>query len=216
MNIVVGGALAPVPMTAPKPSLPKVDPGLRLPSFEALGIAAPHPDRFGQQNLDGAFQDTALRVNMKEPLGHSPEDGDLVNAFATLGGGSSSNVNAAADLAVPKVGGRATNTPVHHYVATLTPPAEGGQMNWNTMPTVSSAPMDSPATDPGAAASNHEASGASPVLPEAGSAGTVVGSAPRTVPVMDSAIIDDAEDWVENAVHALSRSSYFPSACAKV
>ena len=43
MNIIVGGALAPVHESAPPRLVAKQGPGLRLPSFEALGIASPCP-----------------------------------------------------------------------------------------------------------------------------------------------------------------------------
>jgi hypothetical protein len=54
-NGMVGGALAPVHITPTHQPNHKSGPGyeLRSSSFEALGIAAPHPDRYGHSSLDG-------------------------------------------------------------------------------------------------------------------------------------------------------------------
>ncbi|TKA34266.1 hypothetical protein B0A50_00246 [Salinomyces thailandicus] len=196
MNVVVGGALAPGNASPVEPSQPKAGPGLRLPSFETLGIAAPHPDRFGQEGLDGAL-DLSPHLNMKdvpgsveEPEGRGPENAELNDAFARLGGGKL----AAPEAPMPNNGGRATTTPVQHYVATLTPPAEGGEMNWHSMATVSLAPMDSPANESGAAA------------PTALSTRSASGASTRdnsSCSMEDSDFTGEAQSWIEGAVRAL-------------
>jgi len=189
MDTIVGGALAPVHNAPPaKPHL-KAGPGLRLPSFEALGIAAPHPDRFGESSLDGTYSG-APRDAMRELL--SQDDAELVDMFARLGGGKLDPPDG-----VPSRAGRqGTSTPVRHYVTTLTPPAEAGEINWQSMATVSSAPLDTPATDPGANKSLMASAQASP-----GAAAT--GSAPS---VIDEEALDEDKAWVRGAVHTLSKS----------
>jgi hypothetical protein len=188
LKMMVGGALAPVHITPPYQPHHKSGPGLRLPSFEALGIAAPHPDRYGHSSLDGAADQAC--DSLREPLGSSGRDAELLHAFEGLhadrDGASSKPVG-------DKTGGRAVASPVHHFISTLTPPAEGGEMDWRAMTTVVSAPIDSPSTDPG-----H---------------GAVQASTPQTSPEPasssaqahsdSSASTPGAASWVDGAVHTL-------------
>lgn len=190
MNTIVGGALAPVHLTPPIPPQQKSDHGLRLPSFEALGIAAPHPDRFGSPSLDGALADP-LRDTMRVcPRG----DADLYDAFSRLGGGG--QLDPVIDGKAS--GGRAIQSPVHQYVNVLTPPADSGDSLWKSMATLSSGTMDSPGTDLG------------DMAPPAASAQANPGaSATPTEPLISVQpnIIDDGHGWVEGAVQALRKST---------
>lgn len=144
MNLVVGGALAPVrssPPPHPPPRRPR--PNLRLPSFELLGIAAPNPDRFG---LDGS------------PAYYTREAGDEQTNALYAGSSFSLTLPGAKrgrtppiqlpDVGSKQPGGRAIQSPLRSHIHTLTPPAENGDTDWNPILTVSSA-MDSPSTDPG-------------------------------------------------------------------
>lgn len=65
MNLLVGGALAPVPSTPSFPSHPKPNPRLQLPSFKSLGIAARHLDQVSRSSavgtgLDGTMEHSRL------------------------------------------------------------------------------------------------------------------------------------------------------------
>ncbi|KAK5125976.1 hypothetical protein LTR85_011331 [Meristemomyces frigidus] len=192
MNTIVGGALAPVHTIPPRRPRQRTGHGLRLPSFEALGIAAPHPDRFGHQSLDGALSDSSRETTRLYPR----EDVDLFGVLSRLGGGGGGGqLDPSIDSEPLKAGGgRAIQSPVHHYVTMLTPPAESGDHLWNSMATVSSAPMDSPATDPGHVAPSAASAQASPGA-----------SASGTEPLItvDSDAVDEANGWVEGAVQAL-------------
>ena len=144
MNIKVGGALAPIHSTPPPPFPSRSRPGLRLPSFELLGIAAPHPDRYG--GLDGTLANAA-REAMEEPLSATPADSEFSALVKILNTGR----NAPCMTSEPQIRtltGRAIQSPLHHFVHTLTPPAEDGHLDWNSIVTVTTA-MDSPNTDPG-------------------------------------------------------------------
>ncbi|KAI7274651.1 hypothetical protein KC335_g2263 [Hortaea werneckii] len=189
MDLVVGGALSPVHAAQSEQAQQKAGPRMRLPSFEALGIAAPHPDRVCQQDLDGTLHGTP-REHMKEPLGRLSEDADLTDMSARLGGGKLNS----SDVPPQKIGGRATNTPVQHYVATLTPPADAGTMSWGPVPKTSTAPIDLPATD-------QDGSGTVLASPQSGSGASDMGSLSREL--AQSAIDDEEESWIEGAIQSL-------------
>lgn len=101
MNSISGGALTPTSSSPPRirPSLPRA-PGLRLPSFEELGIAAPHPDRHGEpvsapvSSLTEAFRDVQLGAYSDDVLLRRRHLGEAIKA------------------------------PVTQFIETLTPPAE--------------------------------------------------------------------------------------------
>lgn len=192
MNIIVGGALAPVHTALPDHPQPKAGPSLRLPSFEALGIATPHPDRFGQSGLDGALTEPP-RESMKEYLGTTVEDFELIDIFDRLGGGQSSPH---ADAGPSKASGRAVQGPFHHFVATLTPPAEGGDMDWQSIAKVSTAAMPSPSTDLGTAAIRVEDTQPGPDVSASGIGSNVV---------TDGLSVDESKAWVDGAVQALGK-----------
>ncbi|KAH9825950.1 hypothetical protein Tdes44962_MAKER03874 [Teratosphaeria destructans] len=196
LNTIVGGALAPVHVTPPRTrSATKRGPGLRLPSFRDLGIAAPHPDRYGQPALDGTFTD-APNDTMEGPLGSSVGDAPLRNALEHLHLAQNPTSNGSgADL----TGGRAVNSPVKHFIATLTPPEEAGDMKWPSLESVSSAPIMSPSMEHG-----HEPLGAGSALPAPTAAdSTTLAQRPRE-PAGPSR---GGNSWIDGAVHTL-RSQY--------
>ncbi|RMZ12672.1 hypothetical protein D0862_02580 [Hortaea werneckii] len=143
MDLVVGGALSPVHAAQ---------------SEQAQQKAGPHGTLYGTP-----------REHMKEPPGQLSEDADLTDMFARLGGAKLNSSGAPPQ----KIGGRATNTPVQHYVATLTPPADAG--------------TDGPST----------------VLasPQSGSGASDMGSLSREL--AQSAIDDEEESWIEGAIESL-------------
>lgn len=191
MDLVVGGTLSPVHAAQSEQAQQKAGPRMRLPSFEALGIAAPHPDRVCQQDLDGTLYGTP-QEHMKEPPGQVSEDADLTDLFARLGGGKLNSSGAPPQ----KIGGRATNTPVQHYVATLTPPADAGTVSWGSVPTISSAPIDFPTTD-------QDGSSAVLASPQSGSGASDMGNLSRDL--AQSAIDDEEESWIEGAIQSLCK-----------
>lgn len=147
MNILVGGALAPVHSSPPRNPQPRPRANLRLPSFEALGIAAPHPDRFGGL----AFNLDAMNGAAGDPVPDRHPDSELLSAFNNATQLSPTQLRHPLDSKLVLGGSRSIATPIRHDVATLTPPAETGDIQHNPIATahVSSVPMDSPATGVG-------------------------------------------------------------------
>lgn len=143
MNLFVGGALAPMHKDVPRSSPPKHGPGLRLPSFRALGIAAPHPDRFGHLVMDTNTSNS--------PDGMTGGVDPRRRADSVLVGALAANHLSPQfpKAAAAAGGGLAALPPFRHDVAALTPPADAGDIAWHRSPTVSASALDSPATDPG-------------------------------------------------------------------
>lgn len=193
MNFIVGGALAPVHSTPPSWPTPRSRPGLQLPSFELLGIAAPHPDRFG--GLDGALANISGE-SMQHTLTSEYGDFGVLSAFADVTPGTSAQ-DVLSNPAIEKPRGCAIQSPVRHYVDTITPPAEIGYPHWHSMATVTSA-MDSPSTDPG-----NVAPSTNNVPIAAGAA--ISGLEPRRS--TNHAEADDSRSWIDGAIDVLGQSS---------
>ena len=128
---------------------------LRLPSFDLLGIRAPHPDRI-VSSADNPFSSLGAGPLSK------PEDPlhDLSPALSRphrLGGVGDPPTSPLEELKVDQ-------NRFHHFIPNFTPPAEPGTINWSTFANVTTAAMDSPAkSDPGtlsAALANSTASAA--------------------------------------------------------
>ena len=146
MFSILGGALAPL-HTSPPPRQQFSRPAhnLRLPSFELLGIGAPHPDRFGSLSFHdstssagaGAFDLTAADGNFSEPrfVGDMHE----LEIAPSL---------AAAVPVKPRLPPGMIKTPFRHDVATLTPPADA-EPAWRAtiLANLSNAPVDSRSSD---------------------------------------------------------------------
>ena len=192
LNIVVGGALAPVSSSAPTLSSMKANrPGLSLPSFEQLGIAAPHPDRIRSVSSDGRLTDVTKEVVTGATSGPQ-SDSEVVRTFGekSVEGGREDNI------APVKAPGRAILSPVHHYVDVLTPPADSGDIPWNLRAAVQTAAMDSPATDPGAPTLVADAE-ATPTGPSIG--------LPLHVPALQASDHDDPASWIDGAVDQIRK-----------
>jgi len=179
MNVIVGGALAPFnttpTMTERRQS--KAGAGLRLPSFEALGIASPHPDRFGQQMLDGANTGPVTR--------YSDLDGFASMDLNTVGGASHLEPMSTSS-------GRAIQSPLQQFISILTPPAVAGEKIWLT-----AAATESSSVDVGDLSSLN--------LGDDGNAGTVEGSSSghgqNHLAQLD--LGEDAGRWIDGAMQAL-------------
>ena len=188
MNLIVGGALAPIPQRP----LVKAGPGLRLPSFEAMGIASPHPDNIGLPGADNAAASLARERILGLAL-RSRSDPGRVEGTTLL----SPDIGSAPDLQQlpsPKSSSHPQPTPLHQYVHTLTPPAETGEPSWR--PSIMTAVMDSPNTEPGLAVSQADA-GDQSVQAASGAMQNVTISTPA---------ITGERSWLEEAVQAIRQS----------
>lgn len=194
MNLIVGGALAPISDIAPQRPVAKAGPGLRLPSFEAMGIAAPRPDGICLPGADGPAACMARERSLGLAL-RSHSDPGRVEGSACL----TPDIGGAPELGriqSPKPGSHLQQTPLHHFLHTLTPPAETGEPGWR--PTIMTAVMDSPDTEPALPASS---SGTSDDSVQAAS------GAMQSVTISSPAITGERA-WLEDAVQAI-RQSYF-------
>jgi hypothetical protein len=194
MNLIVGGALAPMSDTISQRPLSKAGPGLRLPSFEAMGIASPHPDNI---SLPGA-QNAAAGLARERILGltlRSRSDPGRVEGTALL----TPDIGGASDLPQlpsPKSSSHPHPTPLHQYVHTLTPPAETGEPNWR--PSIMTAVMDSPNTEPGMPVGQDDA-GDQSVQAASGAMQNVTISTPA---------ITGERSWLEEAVQAIRQFQF--------
>lgn len=191
MNLIVGGALAPISEVAPQRPVVKAGPGLRLPSFEAMGIASPHPDKIGLLGADaGLARERALGLALR-----SRSDPGRVESTTCLTPdiGSTPGLQ---HIQSPKPNPHPQQTPLHQYVHTLTPPAETGEPTWR--PSIMTAVMDSPDTEPGLVSGQAE-TGDESVQAASGAMQNVTISAPA---------ITGERTWLEEAVQAIRQSRY--------
>ncbi|KAK5116950.1 hypothetical protein LTR62_006671 [Meristemomyces frigidus] len=149
MDMLVGGALAPTHSSAPERILPKSGPGLRLPSFEALGIASPHPDRFGRQSFPESAMMRPDMLSLQDATAQPPRTLFTDQSCSRGVGAADLTTCGAPQDETDSVGGRAVHGSVHQFVSTLTPPAEHGEMDWSSIAAASNQPMESPAIVPG-------------------------------------------------------------------
>ncbi|CAI6342178.1 unnamed protein product [Periconia digitata] len=150
----------------PTPPAVKTSPNLRLPSFDLLGIAAPHPDR---KSFDASLSFASLGAG---PLS-KPEDPlhALSPPLARI-----PHLDAPHDFPSPPV---ATAKPargdLHHPVPVVTPPTESGTLNWGSFVNVRPAGLGSPpSSEPGV----------SPDLTNTASASSLGPSSNVIVPIM--------------------------------
>lgn len=144
LDSIVGASIDPVPKDASFPvtstTATKAGPGLRLPSFDLLGIANPRPD-CSEIKLDDPFVEPARQGLL------FPEDTFSPSGSNLGGAGSETQDNPFCDS--PRARARVINSPLHQYVTTLTPPDDSGRLVWESFAKLSTGAMDSPATDPG-------------------------------------------------------------------
>jgi hypothetical protein len=194
MNLIVGGALAPLSDVIPQRLVAKAGPGLRLPSFEAMGIASPHPDNIGLPGSDAATAGLARERALGLALRSRSDPGrvESTNPF-TPDIGSASDLD---HIQPPKTISHPQQTPLHQFVHTLTPPAETGEPTW--LPSIMTAVMDSPNTEPGLVESQAEA-GDQSVQAASGAMQSVTITAPA---------ITGERSWLEEAVQAIRQSQH--------
>ena len=192
MNLIVGGALAPIAETFPQRLVVKAGPGLRLPSFDAMGIASPHPDNMSLPGSDNAAAGLARERILGLTLRSRSDPGRVeCTALLTPDAGSASDLQ---QLPSPRSSANPQPTPLHQYVHTLTPPAETGEPNWR--PSTMTAVMDSPNTELGLGVSKAEA-GDQSVQAASG--------AMQSVTINEPAITGE-RSWLEEAVQAIRQS----------
>lgn len=196
MNIIVGGALVPISDVAPQRLVAKTGPGLRLPSFEAMGIASPRPDNLCQRVADstvaGAARERALGLALRS---HSDPGRVEASAFHTTDVGSLPEIE---HIPSPKPCSHPQQTPLHQYVHTLTPPAETGEPGWR--PSIMTAAMDSPDMESGLVPSGAE-EGDQSVKAASGAMQNVSISSP---------IITGERSWLEEAVQTVRKLPLLP------
>lgn len=193
MDMIVGGALAPVHSPPLPLSPPQRRSQLRLPSFEALGIAAPHPDRFGVVE----FEPTPGCDTMRLP-GTPQAEHDISQSLDGADVGQTT-ADDPSDLPPSKGAGRAMQLPIHHYVNTITPPADGSKLDWGSLAKVQTGAMDSPSTDPGNAAPQSDSS-------VAGATDTAQSSSQPTQLVERVAVGDEESGpWYEGPIDVLRK-----------
>lgn len=132
------GAALPKDVITPGPSVARHS--LRLPSFEALGIAAPHPDRKVTSPAEFSLLGAGPLSNPSDPL-HvlSPRVGTSTTR---------SSLSHPDNPSAPDPG--ANRTQISQYVHTFTPPDDTGPVSWTSgYANVTTAGMESPAqSDP--------------------------------------------------------------------
>jgi hypothetical protein len=129
LNLDFAPSILPDP-SLPTPSIAKVH-NLRLPSFETLGIAAPHPDRFP---LHSQYSFSSLGAG---PLS-KPED--PLHALSPLGRLPQLD---GADDAIASTPAPA-KAHIEQLVPVVTPPSEPGMLNWGAFVNVRTAGVGSP------------------------------------------------------------------------
>jgi hypothetical protein len=182
MNLIVGGALAPISDVAPQRLVAKAGPGLRLPSFEAMGIASPHSDSICLPGIDNAAASLARERNLGLAL-RSRSDPGRVESHALL----TPDIGGAPDLKQVQ----SPQPPLQQFLHTLTPPAETGEPHWR--PSIMTAVMDSPDTEPEMPTDQTEA-GDESIQAASGAMQSVTISTPA---------ITGERSWLEEAVQAI-------------
>ncbi|KAF2278949.1 uncharacterized protein EI97DRAFT_371601 [Westerdykella ornata] len=142
----------------PAPPIVKTAHNLRLPSFEALGIANPHPDRIQHRPLASFDHLGAGPLSKPEDPLHALSP-PLARPLHHRGVASPDHHHptTSPDLARPHL---------EHQISTVTPPDEPGTINWGSFVNVRTVGVRSPPrSDPGISPSiNTVASSASPAV----------------------------------------------------
>jgi hypothetical protein len=185
-----GNVLPSTDVSLPTPSVLKNAHNLRLPSFDLLGIANPHPDRM-PQNSSSSFS----------PLGAGPlsKPEDPLHVLSPPLGRPHKLVASSEPLSATPPAAKAH---VEHLVETITPPADSTDpviLNWGSFVTVRPANLGSPpCSDPGI----------SPNLQVTADASSTAPNANVVVPVVsafDSAL--GMEVWVQRIKDILGTCS---------
>ncbi|OCK79128.1 hypothetical protein K432DRAFT_330829 [Lepidopterella palustris CBS 459.81] len=202
-----GNGLFGASASLPSPPIPKAGRALRLPSFDLLGIGAPHPDRI-VSNCENPF--TSLGAG---PLS-KPEDplhalSPALSRPRHLGGVGDPPTFGVDDAELEP-------GQVRTFIPTITPPAEPGTITWGNFANVKTAAMDSsPKSDPAALSTPHDdltptAPSAHPTSQEVPSLGQT-SSAKPWIDMAKNIIIGHIASSKEDCVKVLSHALPCPS-----
>jgi hypothetical protein len=185
-DLCFAGALPPTNVSLPTSTIVRTAHNLRLPSFDFLGIAAPHSGRTPLRP-SYSFSSSALGVG---PLS-KPED-----PLHALSPPLDRHPQADAAAKLVTTNPRAPGAPVEHIIPIFTPPSEPGMFNWDTVVSTRPAALGSPpSSEPGV----------SPNL-NVTAAATAPGHAPIIVPVpAESNRTERMASWVEEAKDIISK-----------
>ena len=129
----IDGVLPATDGPLPTPPVVKAGHNLRLPSFEDLGIAAPHPDRVA------VFPTPSRFIVGSGPLSR-PDDPLHTNSPQRPR--AEIRPEDSRDLPHRPLANRQA---IHHFVDTFTPPEDSGKVAWSSVANVRTAAMESPA-----------------------------------------------------------------------
>ncbi|KAF2119480.1 hypothetical protein BDV96DRAFT_346700 [Lophiotrema nucula] len=151
-------ALPSTDVSLPTPPIAKTTHNLRLPSFNVLGIAAPHPDRIQLQRSAPSFSSLGAGPLSKpdDPLHADSPPLSRPHQFGGVGEPAASSPVA-------------SRSQIEHLIPTVTPPNEPGTFNWGSFVNVKTAGVGSPpSSDPGVSPSLIIAARTSSPLPTEG------------------------------------------------
>ena len=186
LDLSFTGTFLPTDVSLPSPTLARTTPNFRLPSFDVLGIAAPHPDRI---QLRSTYSFSSLGAG---PLS-KPED-----PLHVLSPPLDFRRQAVTPDEASALSPKAASKQLEHQISTFTPPTEPGTFNWGSFVGVKTAGAGSPpSSDPGV----------SPNLNLTESV-TAPGQAPIIVPTYAIEISEAARmaAWVEHIINILSET----------
>jgi hypothetical protein len=149
-----GSVLPPIEASLPTPLIVRNAPNLRLPSFDVLGIAAAHPDRFGLHNTTSF-----------SPLGAGPlsKPEDPLHALSPPMA-QSHRFPGTGEL--PATSPEVSRHKFDYLIPIVTPPSEPGTFNWGTFVHIGAASLGSPpSSEPGVSPNVQTTAGAFPSQP---------------------------------------------------
>lgn len=190
---LVADALPPTDVLLPAAPIVKTTHNLRLPSFESLGIANPHPDRIAA-SLAGAALPSLGAGPLSQPEDPLHARSPLL-AHARPFSGASDSAPRSPESARPRL---------EHRISVVTPPAEPGSVNWGSFVNVWAAGIGSPPTS---------GSGASPNFD---TISTTSASGPAARDPLSVTDLSDAlgmAAWIETVKGLLSKRPLRTAAC---
>lgn len=155
LDAIVGAAVDPAPshQTIIPESTNKSGPGLRLPSFDSLGIGNPRPDlvrRSAVDNLSNPWSDPLLDLAL---MGLDAVGGGAAAAMPVFEASNDETMSSSLpSLGSPRAQSKVPlpQDPSRRYFDIITPPDDNGRMIWSSLSVLGSGALDSPAnTDPG-------------------------------------------------------------------